>query len=296
MSGTTGTSGSGVTNLVVDDDLLEVLQKAFNQYSPSKPEKSQKFNIPAICGAVGAALLVGIAGTVALVSRSSLPQQISAEEIAQKKMLDKRFAYLELLTRVDRSPNALDGAGMIQQANAMYANQIVANVNQQRNDPSHPNYRVSLEAGLTDAETNAYELLLFAANGKQATLSFYSEDGTEVISRTITDAQLASIALNKLAAIDAAYTLESLPQPRLLDLATLTQNSYLEVKSARINLLKQRGLVDPAEQIEQVQMWQRKRKVPTAVEQKQETPTIQKTPTAVEQKQETPVTDGKKQE
>ena len=266
MNGTTGTSGSGVTNLVVDDELLDVLQKAFNQ-SSSKPEESQKFNIPAICAAVGAALLVGVAGTIALVSRSSIPQQVSAEEIARKKMLDKRFAYLELLTRVDRSPTSLDGAGMIQQANAMYANQIVGNVNQQRNDPSHPNFRVSLEAGLTDAETNAYELLLFAANGKQATLSFYSEDGTKVISRTITDAQLASIALNKLAAIDAAYTLDSLPQPRLLDLATLTQNSYLEVKSARIELLKQQGLVDPAEQIEQVQMWQRERKAPVAVEQ-----------------------------
>ncbi|NEO98762.1 MAG: hypothetical protein F6K58_08805 [Symploca sp. SIO2E9] len=217
----------------------------------------RKINHNLVAMAFGAALLVVMGGTAAVVTRTGSsaksPQQ-GAIEVAQKNMFAERNHYIEKLTRTDLNPQVLSNPGWRQQAIAMLSQVIAEDISRGRRTPGDPMYMKTQQAAYLDYQKSVNKLAYLAELGQTATL-VYEERGREV-RIPIPSPELATFALNRLEALDMATHLKMVPRFNLQIVNTELANVQHSYKLRLAAWLEQMQMYDSAEQIRAIRQWE----------------------------------------
>ncbi len=178
------------------------------EYLPRRRQRFYKSPKKLILSAIGIIALIAV-GICAAVVRTDNPEAKEQSQIdkALDNLVKVRFEYVEKMTRTDTNPKALTNPGWYQQAVAITSQGILDGVEVERTNFKSPNYRLSKQAVLMKSEVDANELILLGASGEGAKLTYQNNQGEE---KTIElrPSELATLGMNKLAAIDLALNLE----------------------------------------------------------------------------------------
>ncbi len=174
-------------------------------------------------------------------------QQALLQKSQNLEVSDSNFR--EYLTRDDNKSGMVGNPGLLQaatlEASSRYRNRIIASLN----NPQNPAYNQHEEVINYSSEIEALKRINLGASGKEAQLKYVDPSTGSWVTRTIDSAELAASGLVKLYIISNSRR----ETTQRFDLVTVAQNTrkvLSEVKAARLEALRVKGLSPVASELE----------------------------------------------
>jgi hypothetical protein len=219
--------------------------------------------VAAVISVVIAAIATILAG-----QRSSEPtpeleaQQALLQKSQNLEVTDSNFR--EYLTRNDYGSGLVNNPGLLQaavlEAGARYRNRIIASLN----NPQNPAYNQHEEVINYGSEIEALKRINLGASGKEAQLKYVDPSSGSWVTIPLDSAELAASGLVKLNIISNSRR----ETTQRFDLVTVAQNTrkvLSEVKAARLEALRIKGLSPVASELEKTD-WFGKKASPSEAE------------------------------
>jgi hypothetical protein len=212
---------------------------------------------------VATVISVAIA-TIATMLAGQRSSELTPEQEAQQALLQKSQNlevqgnnFREYLTRNDYGSGLVSNPGLLQaatlEAGARYRNRIIASLN----NPQNPAYNQHEEVINYSSEIEALKRINLGASGKEAQLKYVDPSTGSWVTIGIDSAELAASGLVKLNIISNSRR----ETTQRFDLVTVAQNTrkvLSEVKAARLEALRVKGLSPVASELEKTDWFGKK--------------------------------------
>ncbi len=198
-------------------------------------------------------ILIGAIATTLAGQRSS---ELTPEQEVQQALLQKSqnlevhdSNFREYLTRNDYAWGLVNNPGLLQaavlEAGARYRNRIIAS----QNNPQNPAYNQHEEVINYGSEIEALKRINLGASGKEAELRYVDPSTGSWVTIPFDSAELAASGLLKLNIISNSRR-ETTQRFDLVTVAQNTRTRLSQVKSARLEALRVKGLSPVASELE----------------------------------------------
>jgi hypothetical protein len=203
-----------------------------------------------------ATVIFVLISAIATTLTSQKNPELTPEQEAQQALLQKSqnleqtdSNFREYLTRDDNGSGLVSNPGLLQaatlEAGARYRNRVISS----QNNPQNPAYNQHEEVINYNSEIEALKRINLGASGKEAQLKYVDPKTGLWVTIPIDSAELAASGLTKLNIISNSRR----ETTQRFDLVTVAQNTrkiLSEVKNARLEALKIKGLSPVASELE----------------------------------------------
>jgi hypothetical protein len=197
-----------------------------------------------------------VIATIATVLAGQRNSELTPELEAQQSLLQKSQNlevsdnnFREYLTRNDYASGLVNNPGLLQatalEAGARYRNRIIASLN----NPQNPAYNQHEEVINYGSEIEALKRINLGASGKEAQLRYVDPSTGLWVTIPLDSAELAASGLVKLNIISNSRR-ETTQRFDLVTVAQNTRTRLSEVKAARLEALRVKGLSPVASELE----------------------------------------------